>query len=270
MNLRNNGIGDEGLESIAEGVTTLKLRQNDKLGESAALALVLALKTDVGDWGALVAHRHEYLVRSARCQQALETLDLRNCRLGPAAAKTLASALLPNGSMNRRALRVLHLDRNLFGFDGAVLTLRENRLGDGGVGAISEVGDLGAQSLGLLLQKEPRLSSLCLKGNGIGDVVAVVRAESQQITWALGGDAGAATVVQPSRAAQKQMRAEALAQGVQKNSWLEELDLSKNQIKMVGQGLSMGCPGGGLKPMAGCPVTMAGSQEPASCAQHWS
>jgi len=137
-------------------------------------------------------------------------------------------------SLQPLSLKALHLDRNQLGFEGAVvfskalqgrpapgcrlqvLTLRENRLGDGGVGAIAEalehnmvlkeldlssneVGDLGAQSMGLLLKKEPRLAALSLKSNQIGDEGA-----------------------------------EALAQGMEQNSWLEELDLSKNHIKMLG------------------------------------
>eukprot|EP00435_Cladocopium_sp_Y103_P056823 s935_g19.t1 len=241
-------------------LTTLNLRQNDQLLEAAALALALALKTDVGALEELdlslcsvSAKAAPQLLQlplrqlqllgsqqmdveelgSALAGSSLEMLDLCNCQLGPAAAAALADVLLP-ASGPRRALMMLHLDRNLLGFDGAValskglrgwpapgcrlqvLTLRENRLGDGGVGAIAEalednvalkeldlssneVGDLGGQSMGLLLQKDPRLASLSLKSNHIGD-------------------AGA----------------EALAQGLEKNSWLEELDLSENQIKMVG------------------------------------
>lgn len=244
-------------------LTTLNLRQNDQLPEAAALALALALKTDVGALQELdlslcsvSAKAAPQLLQlplrqlqllgseqmdvqelgSALAGSTLEMLDLCNCQLGPAAAAALADVLLPAAAGPRNPLTMLHLDRNLLGFDGAValsrglrgwpapgcrlqvLTLRENRLGDGGVGAIAEalednvalkeldlssneVGDLGGQSMGLLLQKDPRLASLSLKSNHISD-------------------AGA----------------EALAQGLEKNSWLEELDLSENHIKMVGVG----------------------------------
>ncbi|CAL1129913.1 unnamed protein product [Cladocopium goreaui] len=244
-------------------LTTLNLRQNDQLPEAAALALALALKTDVGALQELdlslcsvSAKAAPQLLQlplrqlqllgseqmdvqelgSALAGSTLEMLDLCNCQLGPAAAATLADVLLPAAAGPRNPLTMLHLDRNLLGFDGAValsrglrgwpapgcrlqvLTLRENRLGDGGVGAIAEalednvalkeldlssneVGDLGGQSMGLLLQKDPRLASLSLKSNHISD-------------------AGA----------------EALAQGLEKNSWLEELDLSENHIKMAGVG----------------------------------
>ena len=37
---------------------------------------------------------------------------------------------------------------------------------------MTEVGDLGAQSMGLLLKKEPRLGALSLKSNHIGTLVS--------------------------------------------------------------------------------------------------
>eukprot|EP00434_Breviolum_minutum_P005351 symbB.v1.2.004719.t1/scaffold273.1/size250767/19 len=298
LNLRNNRIGDEGIESIAEGLmmsfkergtemltelnvghncfgdhglqvmaeviglgflqlldlsnlkmvtaegwetfcsslngcrlSTLKLRQN-ALGE-AALTLALALKMDVGALEELdlslcsvggkaasqllqLPLRQLQLLGTSNMDPqelgsalvgntALEILDLCNCHLGRAAAAELANVLRPRpASLQPLSLKALHLDRNQLGFEGAVvfskalqgrpapgcrlqvLTLRENGLGDGGVGAIAEalehnmvlkeldlssneVGDLGAQSMGLLLKKEPRLAALSLKSNQIGD-----------------------------------------------------------------------------------------------------
>ncbi|CAJ1418155.1 unnamed protein product [Effrenium voratum] len=313
LNLRNNGIGDTGCEGLAEalndvdgsltelnlshnsfgdvGLSALKvlaqssLRELDlsgqksvsseawssfagRLGQTRLRGLKLrqnpaladgfceALPADLGSLqeldvslcsvsvisvGRLFSLSHVQLLGNSLTDQVmevlsdalandspLESLDFSRCGLTGACCGSLARAL-QRAADELSNLQTLHLDRNDLGFQGAIalapglqlgalrqLTLRECKLGDGGVGALAEalesnrtlkeldlagneVSDLGAESLALALEKGPRLMTLGLKTNLIGD-------------------AGAG----------------ALAKAFSKNSALEELDLGKNCITMPG------------------------------------
>eukprot|EP00913_Durusdinium_trenchii_P002432 g2247.t1 len=150
---------------------TLKLRQNGAFGATAAQRLATALAQEG--------------------RMALDSLDLCRCGLSSSAGACLAAAL-----QAAPELTVLHLDRNAFGFQGAIdlakalrvpqcrlqagadapggpagrWRRRSPRRGRGAPFPSAQVGDLGATSLGLMLKKAVRcrLQLLGLNTNLIG------------------------------------------------------------------------------------------------------